>query len=436
MGLTGSRTYVGFGFGAIQSGLFLFEAYQSGAFKRLIVAEVVPEIVSAVRKAGGKFQINIAFDDHVGQASLDGIEIYDPADSVDRQGLMDAIAQAEEISTAIPSVDLYATSQPHSLHRILAAGLSKKIALDGPQAIVYTAENHNHAAEILKTTVLEQVPPDLQAALNGRVCFLNTVIGKMSQVVSDRAEIHQCGLATITPDLPRAFLVESFNKILISKIQLDEPFQRGIARFIEKDNLLPFEEAKLFGHNATHALGGYLGSLMGMRYMADLAAVPGMSGFLRRAFLDESGRTLIHRYQGIDPLFTPGGYQAYADDLLQRMMNPYLLDRIERVTRDPARKLGWDDRLIGTMRAALSEGVQPKRFAFGAAAALSVMSNDPFSRSWLDALWQVDESESDQKEKVFSLLEAGWVKLAAWREASFPNIEAFFENSQRTKIGI
>ena len=30
------RTFVGFGFGAIQAGLFLYEAQQSGAFTRLV----------------------------------------------------------------------------------------------------------------------------------------------------------------------------------------------------------------------------------------------------------------------------------------------------------------------------------------------------------------------------------------------------------------
>ncbi len=39
MTLTGNRTYVGFGFGAIQAGLFLYEAFQSGNFGRLVVAE-------------------------------------------------------------------------------------------------------------------------------------------------------------------------------------------------------------------------------------------------------------------------------------------------------------------------------------------------------------------------------------------------------------
>ncbi|MEZ4612253.1 MAG: hypothetical protein R2838_18735 [Caldilineaceae bacterium] len=32
---------------------------------------------------------------------------------------------------------------------------------------------------------------------------------------------------------------------------------------------------------------------------------------------------------------------AYADDLIARMVNPFLRDGVARVARDPARKLGW-----------------------------------------------------------------------------------------------
>ena len=32
------------------------------------------------------------------------------------------------------------------------------------------------------------------------------------------------------------------------------------------------------------------------------------------------------------------------------MLNPLLADPVARVTRDPVRKLGWEDRLIGAIR--------------------------------------------------------------------------------------
>ena len=55
--------------------------------------------------------------------------------------------------------------------------------------MVYAAENHNHAAEILEAAVLAEMPAAERAAVRGRVRFLNTVIGKMSGVVTDAGEI-------------------------------------------------------------------------------------------------------------------------------------------------------------------------------------------------------------------------------------------------------
>ena len=43
-----------------------------------------------------------------------------------------------------------------------------------------------------------------------------------------------------------------------------------------------------------------------------------------------------------------------------------LRDPVDRVTRDPVRKVGWNDRLIGSMKLSLRAGVQPKILAKGA----------------------------------------------------------------------
>jgi mannitol-1-phosphate/altronate dehydrogenase len=105
--------------------------------------------------------------------------------------------------------------------------------------------------------------------------------------------------------------------------------------------------------------------------MAEAAQHADIMTAARAAFLDESGAALVNKYGQIhDPLFTPDGYRAYADDLIERMVNPHLNDLILRVTRDARRKLGYDDRLFGTMRLALAQGIEPIQMAKGAAAAL------------------------------------------------------------------
>jgi len=357
------RTFVGFGFGPIQAGLFLYEAHRSGNFDRLVAAEVKPEVVATVRNAGGRYTVNVATATGIERREVTGVEILNP--QVDADKLIAAIAEASEIATALPSVEAYPSVAPFLAH------------MRGP-CVVYTGENHNHAAEILEAAVGKK----------DQVQFLNTVIGKMSGVADD------------------GFLVEEFNRILISQIRLPN-FQRGIEVFIEKPDLLPFEEAKLHGHNAVHALLGYLAHRDGLQFASEADAK--LLTLARGAFLEECGPALMARWRGVDALFTPDGWRAYADDLLARMTNPFLRDRVERIIRDTRRKLDWNDRLIGTMRLALAAGVKPWRLALGAAAALETLgaSTD---------LWP--EATPD----LIELIHTAQSNLNQWRNTAHGNI--------------
>lgn len=427
MPLTGTRSFVGFGFGAIQSGLFLYEAYQSGAFRRMVVAEVLEQTVADLRAAGGWFSVNIAHAERIEAARVGPIEIENPALAEDRSRLIATVAEADEIATAVPSIAFYRTESPGSLHQVLAEGLRRKATQGGPRAVIYAAENHNHAAEHLEQAVMDVIPADEQDAVRRQVRFLNTVIGKMSGLV-DPSERQSLGLAAVTDGTERAFLVEAFNRILISPIDFDSPFDRGIRVFEEKPDLLPFEEAKLYGHNATHALAAYVAGAAGLTHIADLRAFPQVIRFLREAFIEESGAALCRKYAGLDPLFTPVGYAAYADDLLVRMTNPYLRDTVERVGRDPSRKLGWDDRLVGTIRLALSHGIQPRRYALGVVAGLAAL--DPLTvrsaettSAILDRLWASASPAADERQSVLSVIEQSRLStdaLAALDLSQFP----------------
>jgi hypothetical protein len=204
--------------------------------------------------------------------------------------------------------------------------------------------------------------------------------------------------------------------------------------FEEKQDLLPFEEVKLYGHNATHALAAYVGAMRGVQRIADLVDVPGAMSFLESAFIQESGESLIRRHGNMDLLFTPAGYQEYALDLLKRMTNPYLLDTVERVGRDPERKLGWDDRILGTMRISYREGVMPRRYAFGAASALatldrSVLDADSPLPAILDQIWNAASPDASEREAMLGLIEEGRVQLKLWRRAGHPSLEGMFPQS-------
>ncbi len=378
--------FTGFGFGPIQSGLFVNEAYKSGNFSRIVIAEIDQKLVDAVRANNGTYFVNIANADGIETAEIKGIEIYNPNNPADRVKLSQALSQSTEIVTSLPSVDFYSMGE-NSAASFIANALKESKASG---TIIYTAENNNHAAEILegKTGSFKNAQ------------FLNTVIGKMSQVVADRNEIERKKLKTIASGIDRAFLVEAFNKILVTKCRL-AGFKPGIEVFIEKEDLLPFEEAKLYGHNAIHALLAYLGVRKGYRKMAELKNDGQLMQIASDAFINESGAALIKKYADLnDDLFTPQGYRVYAEDLLERMTNRYLDDTIERAARDPQRKLSANDRIFGTMQLALEYGIEPVNMAKGAAAGIIYLANQTKPGSNLDdyknilnSIWQNSSSK-------------------------------------------
>lgn len=416
-------TFVGFGFGPIQAGLFLAEAFQAGAFERLVVAEVVPEVVAAVRAAGG-FTVNIGHADHISALSVAPVELYNPAMSADRVALAAAVAEASELATALPSVAVYTAGGANSVAAILADGLLRKLELGGPPAVVYTAENHTHAAELLAAAVTAALPDDRRDAALQRVQFLDTIIGKMSGAPEEAAD-----LAPVAPGLGRAFLVEAFNRIYITQIQRPAgdatwaAFHRGLAVFVEQPDLHPFAEAKLYCHNAGHALAAYLAHQLGYRRIDELRQRPDVLAFVRGAMIDESGAALVARFGGVDSIFTPAGMRAYADDLITRMVNPYVRDTVARVGRDPARKLGWEDRLVGAMRLAIGVGVTPRRYAVGVAAALRWLEIAPaHAAAYLAELWRPLAPSANEERVVLEHIVPACQWLEMWERQSYPDL--------------
>lgn len=357
------HVFVGFGFGPIQAGLFAKEAFESGNFRRIVVAEIDQRLVDAVRANHGTYYVNVARSDRVEAVRIDNVELFNPArDSEVRK----ALAEATEIATCLPSVSFYDSDKPDTVAALIADGLR---ARKSDATIVYAAENNNHAAEFLERAVGKRMGTPLPP----RVQFLNTVIGKMSQVVTDPAEIAARSLAPIAPGIDRAFLVEEFNRILVSKTTIPG-FAPGIEVFIEKDDLLPFEEAKLYGHNAIHALLGFIGTLKGYARMPEIQADEPLMRVAREAFIRESGGALIRKYASLgDSLFTEAGYRACAQDLLIRITNPHLADSVARASRDVVRKLALNDRIFGTMALALEHGIEPANMATGALAGVALL---------------------------------------------------------------
>ncbi len=377
-------TFLGIGMGPIQTGIFIAGA-AAGGMNRIVIAEVDDKLRQAVH-AAGSITINIAAADRVYQETYPNVEVYNPNDPAEREKLVAAAAEATEIATALPSIKFFQYAKDW-----LREGFRRT---PGNLRLVYTAENHNHAAEALAEAIGEEF---------AHTYYLNTVVGKMSGVMP-AAECETRGYALLAPGADRGHLVEQFNRIYISAVP--EVEKRRVAGLYVKSDLLPFEEAKLYGHNAIHFWLGIHGAAAGKTLMSDLAADTELLQQARNAFVDESGQALCRKYAGLDELFTPKGFAAYADDLLVRMTNPFLQDAISRIIRDLPRKLSWDDRVIGTMRMIRNQGLVPQLIAHGAAlAAIAEYGDSPAAiREKLAELWP--QPWTDEHEQLWKLIES------------------------------
>lgn len=415
-------TFVGFGFGAIQAGLFVRHAVKT--FDRVVIAYRRPEVIAAVREAGGYYGVNIAAEDAVVSEQVGSVEMLNLYDPAEREHLIAAVAEASEVVTALSSVDDYAAGK-QSIAAVLAQGLVRQLEQDrvaGKPCIFYAAENHHHAAEQLQDAIWQALPNTVtleqRQQLRTRTAFLNTVIGKMSGIVAAD------GLTPIVAGAERAFLVEAFDTILVSAC----PFTRRLDKLVEKPDLRPFEDAKLYGHNAIHALAAFVGQTLGRTYMYELRDQEGLLPWLRAAFIEEAGAALVRKHQGKDHLFTPAGFADYAEDLLTRMTQASLRDSCARVARDPLRKLAWDDRLIGTLRLAQQQGMQAERVAFGVWAALEA---SPLSLEHLTQHWQ--HASSAERDAVLVLLSDVCGRYQAWRTAGMPPLQPWWQTTQAAK---
>ena len=96
---------------------------------------------------------------------------------------------------------------------------------------------------------------------------------------------------------------------------------------------------------------------------------------------EESGAVLIKRYG-----FDADKHAAYIQKILGRFENPYLKDDVERVGRQPLRKLSAGDRLIKPLLGTLEYSLPHKNLIQGIAGAMHFRSEDDPQAQELAAL--------------------------------------------------
>jgi mannitol-1-phosphate 5-dehydrogenase len=129
-------------------------------------------------------------------------------------------------------------------------------------------------------------------------------------------------------------------------------------------HLPAYNERKLFTLNTGHAIAAYLGFLKGLATIDEAIRDEEVHAVVRGA-LGESGAALVKKHG-----FKQEEHDAYITKIEERFKNKAVRDEVARVGRQPLRKLGREDRLVGPTIMARQQGVKVQHLPVGIAAAL------------------------------------------------------------------
>jgi mannitol-1-phosphate 5-dehydrogenase len=144
------------------------------------------------------------------------------------------------------------------------------------------------------------------------------------------------------------------------------------AVFLNKKKLHEQWICKLYLHNTVHCILAYLGHIVGFKYLHEIANLNFSKKILNQCFSEISNLLLLRYKIDIKTI------KYYSKKEFYRFTNKLLFDPIDRVAREPFRKLKIDERLIGAANKCISIGIYPKTISFGIFCAFNYKNrNDP-----------------------------------------------------------
>lgn len=281
----------------------------------------------------------------------------DEPDAGNVSGVRPVVVGRPEFTAAVVDADLVVTSVGVGNVESLGSPLATALASRTRPIDVWVVENADSAPSLAAAM-------QASAAANGLRLSGVTIAGAVASVAVSRGSWLDHGTPEFVGDQHRRLTVDG------SAALARRPALTGVTY---SSQYLARLHEKLFVFNTGHALTAYLGWLRGHRTVAQSITDPFVRPLVAGALL-EARRALVATYprlvgdRRVDQIIDLHGPVAEA---LARYADAELDDPVRRVARDPLRKLGPRDRLLGPV--ALMRGLggpPPAHFALGAAAAL------------------------------------------------------------------
>ena len=256
----------------------------------------------------------------------EGVDQHETVKNVRGINSGDEAAVTAEISDATLVTTAVGPPVLEILAPLLARSLAARYRAGGAPLNIIACENMVRGSSFLKEKVLAAAGDDA-ALIDANTGFVDCAVDRIVPPVRG-------GDAD-----PLAVTVEVFSEWIVDSTQFKGAVP-AIAGMIATDKLMAFIERKLFTLNTGHTALAYFGQLAGKKTVGEAMQDDAVRQ-AAEAVMKESGAVLIRRYA-----FDPAAHRAYIDKILKRFANPYLHDDIDRVARQPLRKLGAQERFI------------------------------------------------------------------------------------------
>lgn len=121
---------------------------------------------------------------------------------------------------------------------------------------------------------------------------------------------------------------------------------------------------KIYTNNTSVALIAYLGSLKGYTVLSDAANDPEIVKILEQGY-EEINHALISQLN-----VSTESQEEFSRLAKEKYQDKTIIDDVNRIARDPLRKLAPTDRLIGPAQMAIESGIKPEALSLAIAAAI------------------------------------------------------------------
>lgn len=306
---------VHFGAGKIGRGFIANLLHQTGY--HVVFADVVQETIDKLKK---EQQYTLFLIDHnYDEQLIDDVDACSTINEADK--VVDAIQEAEVVTTSVMATNL------DKVAPLIAKGLKRRVGSHKPKITVMACENAMMGTNILVKAMLAtgEITTD---ELNEVGVYPNTAVDR---VVFDGHHHGKDGI-----EIGDAY------ELAIEKNKLADTNTQPIKNAEYVENLEMYLQRKIYMINCGHAISAYLGQANGYKTVQEVLKDPQLLEQVKTAMMESAG-ALEKKYG-----FEHTTLVTYMNKMfVKRMTTPGLSDPVERVGREPIRKLAANDRIIG-----------------------------------------------------------------------------------------